>query len=831
MLQDIRYGFRTLLRTPGFTLIAVLSLALGIGANTAIFSIIDALMLKQLPVRDPASLMLIGQGRAMGIFGGAPGGSMVLVSELGLAGLRQNHQFFEDACGVFSLPLSYHALVGGAAASELIQSRLVTGNYFSLLGVPAAAGRLFTDTEDAPLNAHADVVISYSYWKRRFAGDSKAVGQTMRIGSRLYTIVGVAAPDFFGTTVGESTDAWFPVSMMTQLPPYFDFHNDGMAHSLNVIARLNPGVTPAQAAAGASVEIRQLLRSFAGPAPSPRELREIQKSFVELTPAGAGLSQLRNRFSLPLRVLMFVVALVLLIACGNVANLLLARATAREREMAVRMAVGAGRWRTIRQLLTESLMLSLAGGALGILFAMWGGALLVAMVAPGPDPVSLNIAPNLRVLGFTLAVAMLTGLLFGLAPAFRASRVEVNSGLREGRGGTAARSRMWAGRALVIAQVALSLLLLIGAGLFVRSFRNLESIDTGFDRDHLTVVSLDTDSAGYKQDDRLTALYDKVESRVSRIPGVESVAFTMFAFDQGQMSLLVSIEGRPDILANGKSMEVNVTGPDFPTTMGIPMMTGRYFTRRDTAKSPKVAVIGEKTAREIFGKESPLGKHMSVGRPEHGHDVEIIGVVRDSKHEELREDTPWAVYVPYTQRNEYLGNLMIRTAAGAPQITAAVRRAIQEIDGNLPIREVATFSTLVDRSLHMEHLIAQLSGFFGALASLLAALGLYGILSYSVVRRTPEIGVRMALGAQSRGVLWMILRETLVLLGIGVAVGVPAALLCSRFIESMLYGLKPNDAVTIAAAVAVLAVIGSLAGWLPARKASQVDPMIALRYE
>jgi predicted permease len=418
-----------------------------------------------------------------------------------------------------------------------------------------------------------------------------------------------------------------------------------------------------------------------------------------------------------------------------------------------------------------------------------------------------------------------------MAPAFRASSVEVNRGLREGRSGTASKSRMLASRALVVVQVSLSLLLLIGAGLFIRSFRNLENIDTGFNRDQVALVSLETDAAGYAADDKLSAIYSRLEARVRRIPGVRSATLSMFAFDEGQMSLTFHVEGHPEVASEGKSILVNVTGVEYPETTGTPLITGRYFTAHDTAASAKVAVIGEKAARDIFGNASPLGKRLSFDALGTQKDMEIVGVMRDVKYTDLRETTPWAIFVPYTQRHEYISNLLGRTTGAPAALAPQLRAAVEETDRNLPVSEVTTLGDLVDRSLNTEQLIARLSGFFGGLALLLSAMGLYGILSYSVMRRTSEIGVRMALGAQSRGVQWMILRETLALLGIGVALGLPAAIACSRLIESMLYGLKPGDAATMAGAVLVLVAMGTLAGLLPARRASRVDPMVALRYE
>ena len=819
LLQDIRYGLRALTKTPAFTLTAILSLALGIGANTAIFSVTDALLLRSLPVKDPQRLVLFGSAHAAGIFGGIPSGKVDLISEPAFFSIRAQNKVFEDVCGTFSLQMAYYALAPGATTADRIRARLVTGNYFSTLGIQPAAGRMFTD-------GHPEIVLSNSWWKRRFAGDSSIVGKTLRIGERLYTIVGVAPPEFFGTVVGESPDAWLPVSMMSALPPFFDLHADNLRSDLYLLGRLKPGVSAAEATANINVLYRQLLRSYAGASPSAHDLDDIRHASIELTPAANGLSRLRPMFSLPLQILTVVVALVLLIACANVANLLLARATARRREFAIRLAVGSGRFRLVRQLLTESLLLAASGGLLGVILASWAAELLVAMVSPEPGMVMLNVEPNPRVLVFTIGISAVTAIVFGLVPALRATAVDPGPTLK-GSANAALSGRNIAGRVLVASQVALSLMLLIGAGLFARSLGNLEGIDAGFKRETLR-IDLSMDAIGLRQDERLPALYRKIEERVARIPGVDSVALSMSTFNGGVMNLITPVEGHVEKDGRPPNMDVNVVGPGFFDTMGLPIVAGRGFNARDTGASPKVAVINQTAAKEIFGNESPLGKHMSIGTPGGPYDREIVGVVKDAKYTSLRESPRKAVLVPYTQRYEFLDNLMLRTSTA--QI-AQVRQAIHEVEPNLPIGEVTTMGEQVDRSLVQQAVMAQLSSFFGALALLLAAIGLYGILSYSVARRSSEIGIRMALGAQRGRVLAMVLGETLRMMLLGIAIGIPAALLCSRWIESLLYGLKPTDALTISTAVLLLAAIGALAGLLPARRASKVDPMVALRYE
>jgi predicted permease len=832
ILQDIRFGLRTLLKTPGFTIAAVLSLALGIGANTAIFSIIDALMLKSIPVWEPNRLVALSSGRGAGIFGGVPEPTIELFSTPLWRDLRKGTTSFSDISGIFSLGLTLRPIMAGASLAEPLEARLVTGNFFNVLGLQPAAGRLFTDIVDQPAGAHPDVVISYAYWQRRFAGDPAVVGKTMRIADRLYTIIGVTPREFFGVSVGETQDAWFPLCMEKQLPPYFDFDQEKMAHSLYLMGRLKPGVTLREAAAEGQLQIRRILRNYLGSTINAADSERIDKLRVTFESGANGLSQLRRRFSAPLTVLMTLVGLVLLIACGNVANLLLARATQREKEFALRLAVGSGRTRLIRQLLTEGLLLSFSGGLLGVLVAWWGSYALVALVAGGRNGVALNVEPNISVLAFTVGLAIFTGLLFGLAPAFRGSRVDLGPALKEGRSNTGTRRRMFANNALVVGQVALSLLLLICAGLFVKSLKNLEQIDTGFDRHSVLDISPQADAAGYRENGRLVNLYRRIEERVSSIPGVVNASFAFFAFNQGMMDLDVAVEAQKVTPGHEPSIFVNIVGPSYFDVTRVPLYLGRRFTPQDTAASPKVAVLNQAAVKRFFPHRSPIGQHMRIGDK---GDFQIVGVVGDVKFQDLREPRREVVYTSYAQWPQFIGNLLIRTkddsAASSPATVQAVRREVAQIDRNLPIGEVRTLESLVTRSIQRERMIAQLSSVFGGLALLLSAIGLYGVLSYSVARRNSEIGVRMALGAPQRLVVRMVLSETLRLIGLGIVIGTPLALLLARSLEAMLYGLRPYDGFTMAAAIAILLLIGAFAGFVPARRASAVDPMVALRYE
>jgi predicted permease len=833
MLQDLRYGLRMLLKHKGFTAVAVLSLALGIGANTAIFSLIDAVMLRALPVHEPERLVLFGNAESAGITIGFPDSSCDLFSYATYREVRQRNQVFSDVAAVHSFPMRIHGVVhAGGSTGELepIKVQMVSGSYFPVLGVNAILGRALTPDDDETPGGHPVVVASNSWWQRRFAGNPSAIGTAITIDKTSYTIIGVAPREFFGTTVGESPDVWVPLAMEEQLPPGWKGLNDRMFQSLYLIGRLKPGVGVEQAGGEANLLFKQLLLEYSGPQPSAERLQDIQQARIELTPAGRGLSELRKEFSLPLKILMIVVGVVLLIACANIANLLMARATARQQEFTVRVALGASPARIGRQLLTESLLLALLGGAAGVLLGSWGSSILVSMVSTGPQALPLNVEPDLRVLAFTLIVSVVSAVVFGTAPAIRASRVELSASLRSNRASSSA-SRSLLGKALLVSQVAMSLLLLVGAGLFVRTLVNLQRVDTGFNQDHVLLFQIDTDSIGYKEDSRLVKLYKDVEEKVSLIPGVRAASFSMFAFNQGGWTSPASTRGDSTSPRIEQHVRNNSVGPDFFSAMGLPLLSGRGFGPQDTETSPKVAVISEALAQRLFPGASPLGRRFGRGGPEHSDDIEVIGVVKDAKYEDLMEEPRSMAYYPYTQAIQYLSNFEVNFSGEPGAIVAETRRAIKEVNRDLPIVEVVRMSEHVGRSLVQQKLIARLSSFFGLLALLLACIGLFGIMSYSVAKRTNEIGIRMALGAGRGDVLRLVLREGLAPVLIGVAIGLPAALAGARLITSLLFGLTPADPLTICVATMLLLAVAALAGYLPARKASRVDPMTALRCE
>jgi predicted permease len=546
---------------------------------------------------------------------------------------------------------------------------------------------------------------------------------------------------------------------------------------------------------------------------------------------------LRYAFSLPLKILMAIVALVLLIACANIANMLLARGVARTREVAMRMALGATRRRIVFQLLTESLLLALLGGVTGVALAAKASAMLLKMATPGPEAIPLNVAPDLRVLGFTLVVTVLTSILFGVLPAFRAAGLEFTPALKDGRGSSSASQRGALARSLIVGQIALSVLLTAGAALFVRSLIHLSDVDTGFDRHNVLVFSLDSSTANLphgSDEIRSVRVQEQIEERVRSIPGVQSDSFAFVAFHDGGWSDQVLFQGIPRTPTNGEQVNFNIVGNGFFTAMGIPVIEGRAFTSEDRATSPKVAVISQTMARRFFPNGSAVGHHFGIGEtPEHPGEIEVIGVVKDAKYYKLNEGSLMSAYFACTQAPGFFGNFVVRSAPAVNQqgIVAGVRHSIAEINPNILVDSVSSMDEQVNRSIATQSLIARLSSFFAIMAVFLACIGIYGLLSYSVARRTSEIGIRLALGAQSHALLWLILRETLVLLTLGLAVGVPAALSSTRVVKSLLYELSPLDPAAISIAIAAVALTTVAAAWLPARRASQINPTQALRAE
>ncbi|MGH9851385.1 MAG: ABC transporter permease, partial [Blastocatellia bacterium] len=794
MFQDLRFGVRMLLKHKGFTLVAVFSLALGIGANTAIFSLLDALLLKPLPVKQPEQLVIVNTETP-----GQAGSRFSTYSYPLFREMREKNMAFS---GMFARS-GFQMSLSGGGQTERVQGEEVSGNFFSVLGVNAALGRLLTEEDDRTPGAHPVAVISFNYWQRRFGGDPQIVGQTISLNNYPFTIIGVTPQGFHGVEVGGAPDVRIPILMDGQVrprpgPPIFEQRGSWW---LSVMARLNPGVSieQAQAATDTIFQIAREpdVRRNTGDTTDDRNFRALR---IHLDSAKTGASNLSRQFSQPLVVLMCLVGLVLLITCLNVANLMLARATTRQKEIAVRLALGAGRFRLVRQLLTEGFLLGALGGLLGLLFARWGTDALLGFLPQGR---TLEINLDLRMLGFTLGVTLISALLFGLVPALQATRPNLIPALKNDTVVMVGAGRRWElGRLLVIAQVALSLVLLVGAGLFVRSLRNLKMVDNGYHTDQVVTLALDPAQNGYKIE-RLRNFYSQLSERLAAFPGVKTTTFTRNAPMSGSYSRFgIEVPGYQPRPGEEMAVLFNQIGPQFFATFGAPLLLGREFSAQDTPESPKVVIVNHGLARRFLGAENPLGKRITL---ENYKDLEIVGVVPDAKYRNLREAAPHTAYIPYSQYDQ-LGQriLCVRAAGDAGALVAAIRQEVRSLDPNLPVFNVKTFAEQINDSVSRERLVALLSSFFGLFALLLSSLGLYGVMAYAVTRRTREIGIRMALGAQTTSVLWLTLRETLLLALIGIAIGLPVALVSSRLTEELLFGLTPTDPLTITVATLVM---------------------------
>ena len=841
LLQDVSFGLRTMLRrSPILTLVAVLSLALGIGANTAIFSLLDAILLRNLPVAAPQQLVLFGKGQWAGSTDGMPKRSWQLFSYSWYRQFAQQSDVFSGVTAINSIEFGTHGTFA-AGPRQLVHADLVSGSFFNVLGVHAALGRTLDENDDRAPGAGPVAVASYAWWTSH-GRDPAVLGKTLSIENSTYTLVGIAQPGFFGVTVGQSPDFWIPLSMEKEVSPGWNGLEDPDFQSLDLIARLRPGVSIAQASASTNTLFRQILRAqYLGTNPSPKQLEDLHRAQIELTPGARGFSELRIEMSLPLEILMTVVGLVLLIACANIANLLLARGAARAREIAVRMALGASRSRIVSQLLTESALLAAAGALFGLALAWKAGDLFLHLASGQSGPVPVSATPDQRVLLFTLGITLATALLFGLAPALRSTRPSLAPSLREGRGIASASARNRLARGLIVAQIALSLVLLAGAGLFLRSLIKLSSVDTGFDPHNVLTFFLDEYAAGLGQDARLNQLQQSIEDRVQSLPGVRAASFSMFTFNEGEWSDDLTMQGIPRTSQNSQEVLYNDVGVQFFSTFGIPLVAGRVFNAHDREHAPAVAIVNETLARRFFPNGSALGHRFGLGSdPAHASDFEIVGVVKDAKYVSLAENPHMAAYFPWQQHIQYFSNLSVRYSGSPAPVIAAVRSAIPQINPGVVVSDVESLGEQVDASIGNQQLIAQLSAFFSLLATFLVCIGLYGLMSYAVARRTSEIGVRMALGAGRFRVQWMVLREILVLAALGLVIGIPVALLGMNLVAKLedphilsrvLYGVGPNDPLALAAAGLLMIAVSALAGYLPARRASRIDPIVALRDE
>jgi predicted permease len=835
--QDLRYGSRVLRKNPGFTIITVLTLALGIGANTAIFSLINAVMLRVLPVERADQLVLLTDP--------ASAGAAVDTTE---GGVRQNLSYIEfDRLRtdnmVFSGMLASQNQVSDLdlfpegnhrAQSIKVRGQLVSGEFFQVLGVRPILGRVFTPEEDKVRGANPVAVISHDFWKRAFGGKPDVLGTNVAVGQGMFQIIGVAPPGFNGILVGTSADIWFPIAMQQQVMPGRDYLTPRDTLWLQVMARLAPGTGLKAAEAGINVTFQHALQDWASLLPAEQDRQEVLKERIELRPGDRGASALRGEFSDPLVLLMAMVGVVLLIACANIANLMLARANGRQREISVRLALGATRVRLIRQLMTESLLIALLGGVLGIVLAVAGTRLLLALVSAGVSDLGLDASVDYRVFGFTALISIFTGLLFGLVPAMRATRRTGSQSLAtSGRALIGGSGRAYLGRALVVAQVALSLVLVIGAALFVRSLGNLLAENLGYDRSHLLMVGIDPKEAGYTGP-AAAALYDKLLGGLRAIPGVSSATISnQRLFGGSDSGDDVSIEGSPVRDPDELNSRWTEIGPDYFSTLGIPLLRGREISRDDATLGRPVCVINQSFLKQFFPDMDPIGRHVTDEYPTTRETFEIIGVVGD-----FTEHRPGERRHPrfYANLAHPIGSvervtLLLRSSVDAGDVASTARQAIAGVDANLPITRLLTVTDQIDVLLVMERLVAQLAAFFGIVALFMAAMGLYGVMSYSTSQRTSEIGIRMALGASGPKVVRMILGEALKVVAIGITIGLPVAFGAGKVIASKLYGLSAADPAAITIATIIIFSAALFAGYVPARRASRINPIASLKYE
>ncbi|HKG60284.1 MAG TPA: ABC transporter permease [Pyrinomonadaceae bacterium] len=863
LLQDVRYGFRMLLKQKGLTAVALLSLALGIGANTALFSIVDAMLLKMLPVKEPERLVLLKTIAPQDFSVGSYNGSSNRDKETGLVHRTsfayQTYQRLREQQGPMSDIFAFGNIGLNLTAdgqAEIANGQAVTGNYYAALGVQPAIGRVLTD-EDDKSGAAPVAVLSHRYWQKRFSGDASIVGKQINLNNVPFTVIGVSAKGFDGTAgVGTSQDVSIPVTIEPQLYADKDrsYMNGAGVWWLRIMGRLKPGVAPEQAQAQLenaflqSVLEHRAARQAAAKAKGGNAIGDLDpKQYPRLIadPGGQGEMYRRKYYAPSLYLLLGVVGLVLLIACANVANLLLSRSAGRQKEISLRLALGASRWRLIRQLLTESMLLAVLGGLCGIIFAIWIKDGLIAVSDWGGRGMN-TLEPSLdwRVLGFTIALSLLTGIVFGLAPAWRTTRVDLTPSLKDSGRGSSAVHRSLLSRGLVVVQVALSLLLLIGAGLFVRTLLNLQRVDPGFNTQNLLLFDVEPALIGYK-DDKLRQIYRQIGERIEAVPGVQGVTFSrMPLLSQSSSSSSVflreALNATPDsegrIPPSGEGYR-HVVRENFLQAMGIPLLSGRTFGPQDDTTSPKVVVVNQTFANKYFPDQNAIGKRFTYDtkKPD---EIEIIGIAKDAKYTSQRDEVPPTVYSSYRQERPQSGATFEVRTTGDPSATiASVRSVVREIEPNLPVMNVKSQVEQADETLRMERLFAKLLTLFALLAQQLAAIGLFGVLAYTVSQRTHEIGIRMALGADRGNVMRMIVKQGMILVVIGIVLGLVGAYILTRYLESwislskMLFGVKVTDPLTYGLIAVLLTVVALVACYIPARRATKVDPLVALRYE
>lgn len=839
---DIRYAVRVLGKTPLFTAIAILTLALGIGANTAIFTLLDQILLRLLPVKDPQQLALLTErGQHYGSNWGGNAISYPMYKDF-----KDHNEVFT---GMFCrFPTSVSMIDGGQA--ERVDAELVSGTYFSVLGVGTSIGRTFTSEVDRVANGAPQVILTYAYWKQRFAANPGILGKNLTINHHVMTVIGVAQPGFDGVELGSLPKMFIPIVEQPDLgvgnPEMLTERRDRW---VNAFGRLKPGITQAQAKVSlqpymhSMIEMEVQEAAFAHASKYDRD--EFLKMTIDVLPGSQGRSYVRRELTTPLWVLMAITGVVLIIACSNLANLLLAKAAGRQKEIAVRLAVGASRMRIVCQLLVETLCLFALGGLAGLAFAFWADRALMALYLPS-DSGGLNIStsPDLRILLFTLTITSMTGIIFGLVPALKATKPDVGRTLKDQAGAVVGSGHAGLRKSLVVAQVSLSLLLLVGAGLFLRSLRNLSDLGPGFPVQRLIGFNIDPSLDGYKPDREKIFLQQLTDS-ISSLPGVQSVGLAAVRIlEDNEWDSSMTVEGyTPARPGDHAEPYMNMISPNYFATLGAPIIAGRDFTPKDNEEvksgpkpddySPTAVMINESFAKRYFKGQNPVGRHIGFGEdPGTKTPMEVLGVVKDIKYTSLRDDIPVQAYIPYLgSHNMGSMTVYVRTAADPSPLMTDLRAKVRELDATLPVYGMRSTETQIDNSLTTERMIASLSTVFGFLATLLAIIGLYGVMTYTVAQRRREIGIRMALGAERRNVIWLVMRDVLWLVAIGVGVGVPAALALTRMVQSQLYGLTAHDPITLVLATVGLTIVACTAGYLPALRASRLDPMVALRYE
>jgi predicted permease len=836
LLADFHFSVRSLRKAPLFAAVAVLSIAFGIAANSAVFTLLDQVVLRALPVTKPAQLVQVDASDSESY-----GGDMGDGTELSYAmykDLRDHNQVFAGMFCRYQTALH----VEGTGRSERVLGELVSGSYFPVLGLTPAIGRLFTAEEDGPKNTHPTAVLGYEYWQNHFNGDRSVIGRKMTVNGHPFEVIGVVRSGFTGLDVGEPPQVYLPITMQPQMGPAWLQLDGRRFRWVQVFGRLRERTTDQQAQAGLQPLYHSILQSEASDKAFASASAETKRQFLQgrlhVTSAARGHSNLRQHVTKPLFILMAIAAGVLLIVCSNVANLLIARGAARNRELAVRLAIGATRLRIMRLLLVETALLAALGMALGLIGARWGSSVLLGFYVTPDNPVAVTVDPDFRIVLFTTALAAVAALLAGSIPALRSMRVDVATSLRT-TGASALREEPRLRKALVVTQVALSFLLLIGAGLFVRSLQNLLDVDTGFRTSHLLSFSLDLASNGYTPA-RAHDFAETLREQVSQTPGVRSAAFAFIGLMQGGgWGMNFTVEGYHPPAGEEVGSMCNAVSPNFFGTMGMRLLAGREFDARDD-RAPKkadgwpyrAAVVNETFVKRYFKGANPLGRHIGFGNdPGTATPIEVVGVVKDSRYAAVREDQRPQVYVPYLQSDIDSLTVYVYTNQDSAEIMPRLRGELSQLDRALPVFNVSTMDERIARSTVNERLIAGLSALLSAMATLLAVIGLYGVMAYTVTRRTREIGIRMALGAKGSGIASRVLQEAGILVAIGLALGGGASIWLGRLVESQLYGVKPADARTILVAGVLLAAIAGLAAFLPARRAASISPMAALRDE